>query len=209
MTIKAVLFDVDGVLLDSEEALVRMHSDALAHFGFPPASREAIVRTNGHLFVNCVRMLVPGIPDFQAEAYAEWTNPRFTSHYIPAFSNAFPDVADVLPALSDRGVRLGVVTSQNRAQFASTLKRIGFNGFDVVVTADDVRRPKPNPEPLEKALAVLGVVGRQDAVFVGDSEVDVQTGRVSGVQTVLMARPWNAHLDGPRLNGLLDLLEWV
>ncbi len=95
----------------------------------------------------------------------------------------YPDVVDVVAALAGRGARLGVVTSKLRSGAERGLKVSGLMGFfDTIVSADDVSRAKPHPEPVLAALERLGVQAR-DAVFIGDSPHDIVAGRDACVST--------------------------
>jgi pyrophosphatase PpaX len=100
---------------------------------------------------------------------------------------------------------LGIVTSKLRAGALRGLARVGMaDWFDVVIGADDVERHKPDPQPVERALARLGAT--PDAtVFVGDSPHDLVAGRAAGVHTA-------AVLWGPFPRATLEACEpdyWI
>ncbi len=95
----------------------------------------------------------------------------------------YPDVVEVVTALAGRGARLGVVTSKLRSGAERGLKLTGLmDFFDTIVSADEVIRAKPHPEPVLAALERLGV-DVKDAVFIGDSPHDIAAGREAGVAT--------------------------
>ena len=95
----------------------------------------------------------------------------------------YPDVVDVVVALAGRGVRLGVVTSKLRSGAERGLQAAGLTDFfHTIVSADEVSRAKPHPEPVLAALARLGIEAK-DAVFIGDSPHDIAAGREAGVVT--------------------------
>ena len=105
----------------------------------------------------------------------------FLEHHDASIS-LYPNIDRVLSALGTRA-KLGVVTSKLRAGTERGLKRVGLHGsFDAVVTADDVERPKPAPDPVELALKRLGAI-QASAVFIGDSPHDIAAGRDAGVAT--------------------------
>lgn len=96
---------------------------------------------------------------------------------------AFPSMVDTVRSLHRSGVKLGVVTSKLRRGTGLALRLVGLEEcFPVIVTAEDVVRAKPHPEPVEKAMSLLGAspVG---TVFIGDSPHDLQAGREAGVDT--------------------------
>ena len=96
----------------------------------------------------------------------------------------FPDVRSVLETVRGSGRSLGIVTSKKRRATHMGLARCDLPAewFEAIVTADDVQRFKPEPEPVLKALEVMGV-GAREAVFVGDSTHDMRSGRAAGVTT--------------------------
>lgn len=96
---------------------------------------------------------------------------------------AYAGVGDMLHRLHDAGLRLALVTSKNRQGALRGLELTGLaQYFDVLVCADDVQHPKPHPEPVERALALLGAM-QDEAVFIGDSIHDMHSGRAAGVTT--------------------------
>jgi pyrophosphatase PpaX len=101
----------------------------------------------------------------------------------------FPGAVEAIAELRGRGVPVGVVTSKGREMTARTLGCSGLaDVLDVLVTADDVRNDKPDPEPVVKALVELGIEGHPHLVlFVGDSPHDLAAGRAAGVRTAAVS----------------------
>jgi pyrophosphatase PpaX len=96
---------------------------------------------------------------------------------------AFPGVIDMVSGVRARGVRTGLVTSKNRVGAERGLRVVGLAGtMDAIVSCDDVTRPKPDREPVDRAVRDLGVEPAA-AVFVGDSLHDLESGRAAGVRT--------------------------
>jgi pyrophosphatase PpaX len=95
----------------------------------------------------------------------------------------YPGVSEVLETLVERGAQLALVTSKLRSGAERGLKATGLTDFfAVLVTAEDVSRPKPHPEPVEMALERLGA-DKSRTVFIGDSPHDIAAGRAAGVRT--------------------------
>ena len=95
----------------------------------------------------------------------------------------FPGMHDAISALKESGVALGVVTSKARVGLERGLKVTGLDGvFDGLVSIDDVEHHKPHPEPVLKALEILGS-SPDGTLFVGDSPHDMAAGRSAGVRT--------------------------
>jgi len=97
--------------------------------------------------------------------------------------SAYPGVKEMMRQLRAYGVRTGLVTSKNREGAWRGLRVTGLDDtVDVVIGADDVKEPKPHPEPVHAALQALGAMA-DEAVFVGDSVHDMASGRAAGVAT--------------------------
>lgn len=174
------LFDLDGTLIDSIELIYRCYRHAsVTHLGFSPD--DDVWRTGLGTPLRAQFRAVcqdAALIEAMVVTYREYHN----LHHDEAI-HLYPGVAEVLHELSRRGGRLGVVTSKLRFGAERGLRRVGLlELFETIVTADEVSRPKPDPEPVETALERLG--GRaEDAVFIGDSPHDMASGRAAGVRT--------------------------
>ena len=95
----------------------------------------------------------------------------------------FPGAAETVAELERRGYRLAIVTSKHRRSAMRGMELCGIvSHFDVIVTPEDVREPKPHPEPVLFALEKLGVAP-EEALFVGDSPHDIAAGQAAGTRT--------------------------
>ncbi len=179
-----MLFDLDGTLIDSVDLILRSYRHTLrVHRGTVPAD-ETWLQGLGTPLVVQFRKFTDDEDEIDAmvATYREYN----LAHHDDAV-RAFPGVREAVEALEGRGIRLGVVTSKIRAGAYRGLRRCGFDGlFEVVVGADDVERPKPDPEPVRRALALL-MAQADEAVFVGDSPHDLTAGRAAGVQTAAVS----------------------
>jgi pyrophosphatase PpaX len=95
----------------------------------------------------------------------------------------YPGVVEMIRAVKAAGLATGLVTSKNRSGAERGLRICRIEALvDVIVGADDVENPKPHPEPVEKAVSLLGA-DRASTVYVGDSVHDMASGRAAGVRT--------------------------
>lgn len=178
---RAVLFDLDGTLADTVPLILRCYRHTMrAHRG-RELPDELWVRTIG-------RPLRSAFGDFAEDAEEVErmvaTYVEFQRRVHDEMVSAFPHAGHALGELRTRGVRVGVVTSKGREMTGRTLERCGLHEMlDVLVTADDVSRGKPHPEPIEKALERLGLADPGGVLFVGDSPHDLVAGRAAGVST--------------------------
>jgi len=94
------------------------------------------------------------------------------------------EIHDLLVDLKKSGVKLGIFTGKARRSLDISLKALHMDGiFDVIITGDDVTKPKPDPEGLVNALTVLDV-DKSETIFIGDSDADIFAGLQAGIFTV-------------------------
>ncbi len=179
----AVLFDWDGTLVDSKQALLATWhavTEKLFNHRWPTEEddvRLVLSRRGTELFP-----LLSEDPSV-VEAMEQAFTPVYEQHAAKSV-RPFPGVIRLLEELAARNLAVGVVTSKARARYVGDVER-GKLGHLVqaVACAEDVIRGKPDPQAVHHVLDILGVApGR--AVMVGDSVVDVATGRSGGVQTI-------------------------
>ena len=175
---KALLFDLDGTLLDSVSNILK-------------ANRETFDLMKLRLSDEDSRNAI-GIPlEVQARRFAGDRAEEFIETYRQVFrkyadneARLFPGAVEALDRVRSRGCLTALVTSKNSRATQRVLGKSGLDGrFDVVITADDVTNPKPHPEPILKALEVLDV-RPGEAVFVGDSLFDVEASNLAGVRMI-------------------------
>ncbi len=211
--IKAVVFDVDGVLIDTEDAYPRVVQTALLRFANVRVSKKRILTRAGMHGVEWFTPFVAGKKNARSLAFKlfKWGDGVYFSHYLPKYGKPMPGVHATLRALKKRGFKLAVVTNQSRNEVRITQKIIGFNAFDAVVTASDAP-PKPSPVGFRKILKKLGVSPRE-VLYVGDTVVDARLAHRVGVPLVLIHWKRNERareLRGiPRLKRFSGLLKLV
>jgi 2-phosphoglycolate phosphatase len=208
--IRAALFDFDGTLADSFAAITASTNHVRASYGLLPLPEAVVRKYVGLGLAHLMRTLVPGAPVEEAVA-------RYRAHHQTVMfteTRLMPGVAETIPELSRRGLRLGVC-SNKRVEFTRQLVEAFGLGpyFACVLGPEDVEgRAKPDPAMLLEGLRRLGV-SPAEAVYVGDMDVDVQTGKAAGVPVWLVpggaTGEESATAAGPDkvLSGFAELLE--
>jgi pyrophosphatase PpaX len=176
--IEAVLFDVDGTLLNSIDFIVDAYAHTARTHGFAEVTRAMVIEMGGKGLEECYAVFAPGydtVPLARTHRKFQQENTLLAAPY--------PAAVNVLAAIRDQGRKTGAVTSR-RTTAPRTLEESGLMPYlDVVVTGDDVDRIKPHPEGVQRALAHLGVDPRA-AVMVGDTVSDIIAARVAGLRTI-------------------------
>jgi pyrophosphatase PpaX len=175
-----VLFDLDGTVIDSGPMIVasmKHAASAVLQREIPEAVLKAAVGGPG--LVAQMRALDPDRVDELVEAYRAHNEPLHDE------LEAFWEVVEVLPRLRAEGRRLGIVTAKRHSTVRLAFERLpGLEeSFEVIVTADDTERHKPDPDPILAALDRLGAPA-PEAAYVGDSPFDVRAAKAAGVFAV-------------------------
>ncbi|HII17473.1 TPA: HAD family hydrolase [Candidatus Woesearchaeota archaeon] len=177
--LKAAIFDMDGVLVDSYRAWFVTFNKGREHFGFTPISEKEFRK---QCWAVSSSVLVPAyFPGFSI--------PEVTAKNMELFLESMEEIA-VMPGvkalLSLLPLKKAVATNTIRAQAERMLAAKGLLGhFDMVVGADDVKRDKPAPDMLLKIVNGFGI-RRDEAMFVGDMGLDMDAGKAAGVYTIGM-----------------------
>ena len=174
------LFDLDGTLLDSIDLIFRCYRHAArTHLGELPPDKVWLDGLGTPLREQF--SAVTSDSDLIEEMVVTYREYHHLHHDTSVA--LYPGVERALDGLSERGATLGVVTSKLRAGAERGLRLTGLiEHFPVLVAADDVKRPKPDPEPVEIALVRAGA-DRTNSIFIGDSPHDMAAGRAAGVAT--------------------------
>jgi pyrophosphatase PpaX len=178
-TLSTVLFDLDGTLIDSVRLILDSYHHTLATHGLPARTDDEWLRGVGTpLSVQFAPWKDhPGIEAMIA------TYRDYNLRHHDACVTVYPGVVDAVRAVKARGLATGLVTSKNRSGAQRGLRLCGIEELmDVIVGADEVTRPKPHPEPVLKAMGLLGA-NPATTVYVGDSTHDMESGRAAGVWT--------------------------
>lgn len=176
--IKAVLFDIDGTLLDTEKQVIAGLQETLREQKGLQVAAEDLFYTLG----------IPGkqvVADFaDSDSESDQLLQSWESKMKTNFKDVqiFPGIVDLLEGLREKGLLLAIVTSKNKSEFVDEVTPFGLNSyFQAVITASDTLKHKPNPEPVLKGLDELQVLAEQ-TIYVGDAVYDLRSGKAAGTK---------------------------
>ncbi len=206
--VRGVVFDLDGTLVDSYAAITSSVNAARSRFGFPPLA-EADVRSR------VGRGLEALMADVLGPAHADEGARVFREHYATVFAEGtapLPGALDTVRELSARGYRLSVASNKLARFGRPILERLGLAALlDAVEGPDTAGATKPDPAMISRCLIAMRVE-REEAIYVGDMVLDVETAKRAGVRVLLVpggsSSPSDLALTGaPLLASLPDLLR--
>jgi phosphoglycolate phosphatase len=174
---RAVLFDFDGTLADSYAAITASVNFVRSRHSLPPLAKSTVKSRVGLGLLQLMADVVPG-GDPQADAVV------YHKHHPSVMyehTHLLPGVEQTLAQLHGAGMKMAVCSNKPVAITKSLLDSFGIaRYFDVALGPEDSGKPKPDPAMIRCALEHLGI-GREQALYVGDMPVDVETARNAGV----------------------------
>ncbi|WHZ55939.1 HAD family hydrolase [Metabacillus hrfriensis] len=177
---KAVLFDFDGTLANTLPVCFYAFQSVFKEFDRRDVSAEEIVGMFGPSETGIIR---ENLLNEEKEKAIE----RYYEKYLemhPELVEKNNEIDELIRLLKDRGLKLGIVTGKAKRSLEISLEALNMVGlFDVIITGDDVKKPKPHPEGVKKALFILGTENNE-ALFIGDSEADILAGVRANVYTI-------------------------
>jgi phosphoglycolate phosphatase len=204
---RAVLFDFDGTLADSYDAITASVNHVRSTHGLPPLTQVEVRPHVGRGLEKLLERVVPGTDQDRNLAL-------YRAHHVTVMrqhTRLLPGVRDVLTRLKRSGLLIGVCSNKKVAFTRDLLDFLGLAPFiDTVVGPEDVARQKPAPDMLLAGLDRLGVTPAE-ALYVGDMTVDVEAARAAGVPvwTVATGSHERATLAAARPDRVLENLTAV
>lgn len=197
-TRKAVIFDLDGTLLDTLEDLAAAVNHILERYGYPLRTRAQVRKALGN---GLERLLRLSVPDTIAEERFQKMLGEFRPYYFAHCNEktcAFAGVPELLASLKQKGIAMAIVSNKAQPAVAELCRQYFAEYMETAIgESPDIRR-KPAPDTVVKALELLGI-HKEEAVYVGDSEVDKATADNVGMDCILVS--WGFR-DRPQLEAL-------
>lgn len=182
---EAVLFDLDGTLLDTLEDLKDSVNYVMVRYGFPERTLDEVRKAVG----NGIRKLIErSVPQGTAEETIESAYDDFMVYYkknCMVKTKPYPGIEEVLRKLKAEGCKLAVVTNKGNEAVQEMIPYYFEGLFEIAVGATKEMPKKPAPDTVYYALEKVKVE-KEKALFVGDSQVDVETAKNAGMDSILV-----------------------
>jgi len=175
---KVILFDLDGTLIDSTEAIVQSFGVAFEHFDSQKPTRDEVVKHIGHPLEYMFEKLGVDIDHIDAHVSRYKQNYQLISKDMTLL---LPDASKAIE-LASKHARLGVVTTKTGSYSKIILEHLGvMKYFEILIGRENVEFPKPHPEPILRAMSHFG-----DAEFwmIGDTTMDIEAAKSANIKSV-------------------------
>lgn len=204
-----IVFDMDGVLADTEPLKFRAHGRALRSFG-GELSRELYRREMGGVHEDVIRaFLAASEVKATAQTMANY-EARFQESYRELLEHELSPcegARELLDACRRGGRLVALVTSSERWMADRVLDGLGaVELFETVITADDVERQKPDPEPYRRARSALGGSTSRPAVAVEDTPAGLASATAAGLPVIVVVHRLNRDADFPGASAVVESL---
>ena len=202
--VHCVIYDCDGVLFDSLEANTKLYNDLCAMVGRGPLREDEMKYVHTHTVFEAIHFIFGKENDLEKKALDILKQKEIDLKNYIDYLKMEPHLVEALEKLKEKGM-LRAINTNRTTSMKYIMERFNlWPYFEMVVTALDVEHPKPHPESIEKIIRELHLK-KEEAVFIGDSEVDQQTAESSGVRFIAYKNREIAN--DALINDHLDLLK--
>lgn len=216
MPIKLIIFDLDGTLIDSSIDITEAINYAIKPYGLSPLTRKDTIKLVGEGISRLIEKLLSATPFHDNIEVRNSVMDRFLEYYSAHLldnTKDYPGVRETLERL--RNYKKVVISNKREALSRRIIQELDLNFFDMIIGSDSTPEKKPSPLPILKVLAEFEI-RPEEAIIVGDSNLDIEAGRAAGLITVAVKygyRPYDMikHADYviDRIEDLLDILQMI
>ena len=183
MRYRLVIFDLDGTILDTLEDLAAAGNHALSVCGMPQRTVDEVRQFVGNGIRRYLQRAVPeGTPDAEIDRVHEAFTAYYSVHYADRTA-PYPGIPALLQKLREAGIRTAVVSNKPDYGVQSLCAQYFPGLFDAAAGEREGVRRKPAPDAVDAVLASLEIP-REEAVYIGDSDVDIDTARNAGMPCI-------------------------
>lgn len=202
--IDTVLFDFDGTLMDTNDVIIKSWDHTFRSLGKKEKEPEELMKTFGEpLEITLARFFPDVAVEESIEIYRGYQRDNFLR-----LIDLFPGIMEMLQELKEKKYKMALVTSRLQATTIAGVEKFGLQEFfDVIITADDTAKHKPDPEPILITLDKLNSKP-ENAIMLGDTLFDIKCARNAKVESVLVS--WSAALSGMTKESMgTDAPDWI
>ena len=179
---KIIILDFDGTLADTTGVIIRTMQATIKELGLPSRTDQQCAAMIGLRLVEIPAVLFAG-EDVDGDLYADTYRRLFRLYNTEGAVELYPNVAETLKELKNRGIVLTIASSRSNASLSDYIVNLGLTDIlSYVVGADDVKEGKPDPEPVNITLEKFGFMP-EEVIVVGDTVFDVKMGINAGTRT--------------------------
>ncbi len=194
MKYKAVLFDMDGTVLDTLDDLADSVNESLRHFSLPTIPRNQVMRNLGNGAAYLIRSSLPEESgDDLFEQVLAFYRPWYDAH-CRIKTSPYPGILPLMDALRNEGTRQAIISNKPDSAVQELAKEFFPGLMDVVVGESPAVRRKPAPDTVLAAARQMGFEV-SDCVYVGDTEVDIETARNAGMDCIAVTWGFRSEED--------------
>lgn len=185
MRYQTAIFDMDGTILETLEDMCASVNVTMNHVGYPRRTMDEVRRFVGNGAAKLIERCMPaGAEDPRYPAALEFYRAYYDAH-AQIKTGPYPGIPELLNQLSREGVRLAVVSNKPDEAVRALTERYFPGVFPVAIGNRDGWATKPAPDSVYEAMCLLGA-RRESTVYVGDSDVDVDTARNAGLDSIIV-----------------------
>lgn len=183
MAIKLILFDLDGTLMNTLEDLTDSTNHILTINNFPTRTIEEIRNFVG----NGIRKLIErAVPENTSESIIEKCYQEMIIYYKEHSlikTSPYPGVTELIKSLRLKGIKIGIITNKAQNSADVIVDKFFKNSIDLVIGDNNKFPLKPNPDSINEVIKYFNV-SKNETIYIGDSEVDLLTGKNADVKTI-------------------------
>ena len=177
-----IILDFDGTLGDTASVIIQTMQATIKELNLPNRSDEECAAMIGLRLIEIPAVLFPECGNM-GELYAETYRRLFYTFNTDGAVNLYPHVLETLEQLKKRGITMTIASSRSHASLAQYVESLGLASLiSYILGADDVKKGKPNPEPVNKILGIFRFKA-EETLVVGDTTFDIQMGKNAETMT--------------------------
>ena len=186
MAYQAVLYDMDGTVLDTLSDLAAAANAAMRQFSLPEVPRAKVCASLGNGASYLIHACVPeGTDEALTERVLAWYKPYYDAH-CRIETRPYPGIVELMARMQARGIRQAIISNKGDAAVQELAAEFFPGLLETAVGESATVRRKPDPDAVLAAAARMGME-RRDCVYVGDTEVDLKTARNAGMDCIAVS----------------------